>query len=241
MTPSALPDDWQDLIAGYASGDLSPEEAERFQHLLVMHPELATEVEDLQALVALMRYTPPEQTVPPDLRDRLLTQAQTLPQYSRSQATSPLARLNRVWVGGAIAALALVALGIDNYRLRQSLQQSQELVQLLRQPNIQLYAMRGTEEQPQAFASLVINPTQAEATIVTQNLQPLPPGEAYRLWAVVENHTDPVYCGQFSSQSDGAIAHWRLPTADCIAPNQVLITLDIADSPPVPAGPLVLQ
>jgi anti-sigma-K factor RskA len=248
MTPSAHPENWpqnwQDLAAGYASGDLSPEEAEAFQQLLENQPDFVAEVEAFQTVVELMRYAPPEQFPPAHLRDRILMQAQasaqSAPSFVQPTPLHPRNPSQRRWrIGGAIAAFAIIALALDNFFLRQSLQQSQQLARLLRQPNIQLYAMKGTPQQLDASASLVIHAKQA--TIVTQNLSVLPDGEAYRLWAVVEHKSAPIFCGQFESESVQSVAQWQFPSADCTTPKKWLITAELASALPVPAGPLVLQ
>lgn len=247
MTPSAHPENWpqnwQDLAAGYASGDLSPEEAAAFQQLLETQPDIAAEVEAFQTVVDLMRYAPPEQSPPTHLRDQILMQAQASPQPAQPVQTKPLRQRNPSstgWrMGGAIAALAIIALALDNFFLRQSLQQSQPLAKLLQQPNIQLYAMKGTQQQLGASASLVINAEQA--TIVTQKLSVLPSGEAYRLWAIIEGKPDPVFCGQFNSEAVQAVVQWQLPSRDCRTPKKWLITAELASAVPVPSGPLVLQ
>jgi anti-sigma-K factor RskA len=249
MTPSSAhsenwPENWQDLVASYASGDLSAEEAEAFQQLLETQPDIAAEVEQFQTVVALMHHAPSAQDPPAYLRDRILRQAQVYPQSRQTLQTAPLrqrhspqTRLLRI--AGAIAALAIIALALDNFFLRQSLQQTQPLARLLRQPNIQLYAMRGTKQQLDASASLVINTEQA--TIVTQNLSTLPAGKAYRLWAIVKSNPSPVLCGQFNSAAVQSVVQWQLPSASCKSPKKWLITAELASAGPVPSGPLVLQ
>jgi hypothetical protein len=99
--------------------------------------------------------------------------------------------------------------------------------------------MKGTKQQLDASASLVINTKQA--TIVTQNLSTLPTGKAYRLWAIVESNPNPVFCGQFNSAAAQSVVQWQLPSASCKAPKKWLITSELASALPVPAGPLVLQ
>lgn len=236
------PDNWQDLVAGYVSGDLSPAEAEAFQQLLEMQPDIAAEVEQFQAVIELMRYAPAEQDPPAYLRDQILSQAEASPQSELSLQPAPFShRPQTGWrrMGSAIAILAIIALALDNYFLRRSLQQTQSLAQLLRQPNIQLYTMKGTKSQMGASASLVINTKQA--TIVTQNLSTLPAGKAYRLWAIVESNPKPVLCGQFNSAAAQSVVEWQLPSTNCKDPKKWLITAELASALPVPSGPLVLQ
>jgi hypothetical protein len=49
--PMTLPDNWQELLAGYILGDLDPEEAERVRQLLSMNPDLAVEADRLQEVL----------------------------------------------------------------------------------------------------------------------------------------------------------------------------------------------
>jgi anti-sigma-K factor RskA len=251
MTPSSAhsknwPENWQDLVAGYASGDLSPAEAEAFQQLLETQPDIAAEVEQFQSVVELMRHAPAEQDPPAYLRDQILRQAELSPQSEQPLQPAFLRQRPQTgwrmgWrrMGGAIAVIVIIALALDDYFLRRSLQQTQPLAELLRQPNIQLYAMKGTKSQLGASASLVIHTEQA--TIVTQNLSTLPAGKAYRLWAIVESNPKPVLCGQFNSAAAQSVVEWQLPSPSCKAPKKWLITAELASALPVPSGPLVLQ
>ncbi|NCJ08690.1 hypothetical protein GS597_19700 [Synechococcales cyanobacterium C] len=236
MTSPRHSEDWQDLIAGYVLDDLSPAETAQMQGLL-SQPEIQAEVEALQELVDLLDYTPPEQTLPAHLRAQVLTAAQTLGQ-EKTQAQPQSQWKRRWWVLGGILVALLATLAFDNLRLRQALEQNQHLVSLLRQPNIQLYTFAGTDVEPEAAASLIIHSDRAQATLVTHRLPQLPAGEVYRLWAILETASDPLYCGQFNRDT----AEWNLPTAACSqVPSQLLITAEDADAPPVPAGTLVLQ
>ncbi len=236
MTSPRHPEDWQDLIAGYVLDDLSPAEAEQVQDLL-SQPEVQAEVEDLQDLVDLLDYAPPNLSPSAHLRTQVLSAAQALGQ-EEAQPRPPAQRRGLWWVLGGIGVALLAALALDNLRLRHALEQNQHLVSLLRQPSIQLYTFQGTEAEPEAAASLIIHSDRSQATLVTHRLPQLPAGEAYRLWAILDTVSDPVYCGQFNRET----AEWDLPTAACgQVPSQLLITAEEADAPPVPAGTLVLQ
>ncbi|MBD2255974.1 anti-sigma factor [Pseudanabaena sp. FACHB-2040] len=242
MTPSLRPDNWQELLAGYVLGDLDPEELAQVQQLLADHPELGDEVRSLQATFDTLPYALEPQAPPPPLRSRIMAAAQSVP------AAPPVIRSpNRRWrlvpwlgVGWAVTALALAALAVDNYRLRQAQEQLETVVASFSQPATRFYALAGTEAQPQASGRLVIDPALEAAAIVT-DLPVLPEGQAYRLWALADS--EPVYCGQFNSQpSHEMFIRWSLPDPACsLATAQLLITAESATAPLVPAGPLVLQ
>jgi anti-sigma-K factor RskA len=247
MTYSRLPENWQELMAGYALGDLSSEEAETVQRLLTENPELTSEVNQFQEVLALMPYALPEPEPPPRLRDAILRQA---------QANEPREISRRVpWisVGSAIAALVLGAIAVDNYRLRQENQSNQltisrlqqeakttvALAAALRNPNAHLYDLVGTEKAAQASARLVVAPGE-QAVIVVNDLPQLPTDHAYRLWAVAKNATTPTYCGEFNSQR--TVSTWALPETICSkAVSQMLITTELAADPPIPKGELVMR
>jgi anti-sigma-K factor RskA len=257
MTHSPLPDNWQELMAGYALGDLSSEEAESLQRLLTENPELASEGNQLQEVLALMPYALPEPSPSPRLRDTILSQAQAdknpvgIFREEQSLADSQKPRKNGLWknLGGAIAALFLMTLAIDNYRLHQQMQQNQmtigqlqqtaktnaALTAALQQPNAQLYALQGTQK---TSGSLVVDPAHNQVTIVS-DLPLLPQGQVYRLWAIAANAKQPTYCGEFKA---GAIASWSAPEAVCGKNvTQMLITAELASDPPIPKGELVMK
>jgi anti-sigma-K factor RskA len=250
MTRSARPDNWQDLIAGYALGNLSPEEAETLQQLLTEHPELTSEVERLQEVLALIPYDVPEHEPPAYLKETILAAAQAddaplLPLFHDQPRPKPQRRVAKGWLSlaGTLAAAALVALAVENYRLRQEVEIDRPIIAALQQAGAQLYALQGTENAAQASGSIVITPQQQQVLVVAQNLPQLPPGQAYRLWAMPKNSKQPAYCGQFNTNATGTVSTlWPASDALCSkTPAQLLITAESATAPPVPQGDLVMK
>jgi anti-sigma-K factor RskA len=239
MTRSVRPDNWQDLLAGYALGNLSPEEAEVVQQLLTDDPDLIHEVDCFQEVLALMPYNAPEHEPPAHLRETILTAAaadQAVPQLfqdqlfqepSRPAKSRP--RLNWLALATPIAAAALIGLGVENYRLRQEVNANRPIVAALQQPGAQLYALEGTGKAAVASGSIVINASQQQMLVVAQNLPQLPAGQAYRLWAISDKTSGaaktPAYCGQFNSSASGSLSSaWAVTERVCSrAPSQLLI------------------
>ncbi|NJR64276.1 MAG: hypothetical protein HC772_01405 [Leptolyngbyaceae cyanobacterium CRU_2_3] len=185
-----LPENWQELMAGYALGDLSPEEAEELLHLLAENPGLKVEVTSLQEVLALVPYALSQQAPSPHLRDRILAVAQVTPQLetpsdipvnvpksSPSDDRVPLvllqeARRRSRWIsrvyaaGGVIAASVMFALGIDNYQLRVASQQAESMIAELQQRNAQTQAMVAEfqQQQPSQSAEFVVAALQQRGT-----------------------------------------------------------------------------
>jgi anti-sigma-K factor RskA len=253
MTHSSIPENWQELMAGYALGDLSSEEAESLQRLLSENPELASEVDQFQEVLALMPYGLSDEPEPPSrLRNAILSQAEADTNRAFQTTRSPRQNIRAgSWsrLGGAIAALLLITLAIDNYQLRQTTKQNQiaigrlqqetetnaALIVALRQPNAEVYALDGTAK---TSGSLVVDPAQNRVTLVT-DLPQLPTEKIYRLWAMPENASKPTYCGEFRAE---AIASWSLPEKVCgHNGDRMLITTELATDPPIPRGELVMK
>lgn len=108
MTSSALPDNWQELLAGYALGDLDPDEAAEIERLLADRPDLVEEVRSLQAALDTLPLGLPTQTPPPGLRDRILTAAQPTP-ATPVRSSGSRRNLLSAWLGlgWAVTAVAL--------------------------------------------------------------------------------------------------------------------------------------
>lgn len=289
MTRFTRPDNWQDLLAGYALGDLSPEEAETLQQIFTEHSDLIAEVDRLQEVLALMPYALPENEPPAHLRAKIMSAAMSeqplspavgepeatlgaeapsavqddQPDSAQSDPAQLRSRQTLRWVkaAGAIAAVVIAGLAIDNVRLRQAadatqlahqrqvaeLQQAaaadRSIITLLQQPNAQLYALEGTPNAALASGSIVLDRQQKQVAMVAQNLPQLPNGQVYRLWAMAKNAKKPAYCGQFNASAGGTVlTRFSASNAVCsISPAQLLITAELATAPPVPQGDLVMK
>lgn len=168
------------LIAGYILGNLNAEEVAEFEQLLADDPAIATKLAEMQETLELA-YNPVEVLPPPHLRT-LILESTASPLVS---APSPSFRWKRVI--GVAAAAAIVALGINNYRLWNTLQVVQLVPPSVSQPDLKMltYVLLGTKSTAGA-ATVVVNPNTLKASLTAQNLPPLPSGKTYVLWTVLK-------------------------------------------------------
>ncbi|MER3432294.1 MAG: hypothetical protein C4288_02415 [Leptolyngbya sp. ERB_1_1] len=252
-----------ELAPLYALDLLTEEERVWVEQQAAASPELMAELAELQATVGAISYSVPIVPVPPDLKARLferlsqspsIPEAELLPFNVRSDSAEVRRSRSDRWRSfwqrrGALAvstflgaaALGLLILGIENYRLRQTIQANQSIFETLQQPNTNSYALRGTEKASNASGKVVIDPRQNAFVVLVQNLPDLPPDQAYRLWEIPQGRTQPSYCGQFTSR-EAASGYRSSLQAACGTPTaQLLITAESTAAPPVPAGPLVMK
>jgi len=240
MTEPLNPEHLEELMTGYVLGDLSPEEGLEFQRLLEENPQLATEVSSLQEALEMLPYALPEVTPPPHLRTAILEAAN-----SSLTPTSTPKRFSLPWskIAAAAAALLALALGLDNYNLRQQLktvEAQKEVIQVLQQRNTRLFALTGTENANTASGSIAINTNEQKAVIVFQNLPASPVGQIYRLWAIVDDKK--IACANFDASQQGTVlAEFTIPAAACSSTKSTLaVTLEPSTLPPQPVGPAVM-
>lgn len=236
------PEQWESLLAGYVLGDLSPEEVVRVKQHLATAPELADEVNRLQATLALLPLSLPPTKPPQTLRQHLLQAAQ-------SASTKPAPRVQRklrVWIGviGSAAAVLVAGLGLSNYRLHQQLAdvqaellRYQEAIALLRQPNNRLLTLKGTSPTLSSSGSLVIAPQKQAAVLTLQNLASLPQDKVYRLWAFVDGRK--VDCAEFKPNSKGKV-FLQLPLDNWAGATSVVVTIEPSQETPEPTGEMVM-
>ncbi|MEY4517759.1 MAG: hypothetical protein RLZZ499_358 [Cyanobacteriota bacterium] len=186
---STLPPECEQLlVSGYVLGNLSPAEALLFEEMLAENSHLIEQIVAMQQALDLV-YNPPEVSPPNSLRERILTAANS-PQIeptiakplSNIKATTPT-RLPRIF--GAIALLIIALLSIANYRLWRSVQTADLAKDIVTVTNQRTYLLLGKDLPKTIQAKLVINPNQLNATLIANNLPPLPPEKAYALWTVV--------------------------------------------------------
>jgi hypothetical protein len=81
--------------------------------------------------------------------------------------------------------LTIALLGITNYRLWRAVQTADLAKDTVKVTNQRTYLLRGKNLPKTIQAKLVVNPNQLNATLIANNLPPLPPEKAYALWTVV--------------------------------------------------------
>lgn len=262
-------------MAGYVLGNLDPAEVEELQQLLALHPQLTQEIDQLQETLAQVPHSLPSQ----EPSDRLLTKIlHSVPASASARglfAADPLpiappqpTRLRRRAIPialGSIAAVAVLALGVENNRLqqqlreqkfeniqlqqqaqadldqlRQQLRQVEPVVAALQQPGAVIYSLEGTGPARTASGTLVMTSNQ-QMLAVTHNLPPLPGGRVYRVWGVANPAATPAFCGEFNSSPTGLV-QWSPPVEICRSvPIRVLITINPVTDPPLPGGDLVMH
>jgi anti-sigma-K factor RskA len=237
MTESLTPEAIEILAAGYAVGDLDRAEAEVFEQLLAENPALAEEVERLQAISDQVVYGLNSIEPPPSLQSAILASAAATLQPSHRK------RLRLRWqtVMGSMAALLILYLGVDNYRLRQDFRTAQDTNTLLQQSQTQLFSLKATNASDTAAGSFVVNLGQRQGILAVQNLVAPPTGKVYRLWAIADGEKIP--CGTLNVNSKGKVLDKFWMPADFYDTgiSGLFVTLESSETSRYPTGATVMQ
>lgn len=244
------------LAAGFVIDDLDAKEEAEFRQLLAKHPELVQEIDDLQDVLTLVLDEFTEVEVPSGLHSKIIQQAET--EFAPKPKVKKLGFSWRTYIT-AIAALILVILGIDNYRLRynfavlngennrlqQEFNQVQAVNSLLRESNTKLLTFQGKQEMAKASGSILVNNQEQKALMIFKNLPAPPEGKHYLLWAIVADKTHP--CGEVKPNSWGDSLEqvpFTLEMArDFYNPQFIglYVTIEEDKNVPYPTGPVVMQ
>ena len=267
MTAPLPPEYLEELLAGYVLGNLSPEEAEDLQQILLDRPELVAEVQVLQEVLAVLPYALPVMEPSSQLRqsildalivnnsldhsqenslDHALNQSINNQSNPRNKANRPSWQRSIPWrkVIGGIAVLVAVAIAVDSYRLRQQVTAMQrqisgqrDLIAMLQQPNTRLVSLKGMDQAVTASGNIVVTPGESKAVLILQNLSPLPDGQAYQLWSIVNNQKIP--WEQFRVDQKGTVfVKLSLPENQSVT--RLAITVELSPPPLEPTGPMVM-
>ena len=260
MTEYKYPQEWEELLAGYVLGDLEPEEVTAMQEIIVNHPEIITEIDRLQETLAILPLGLSPSYPSETLRDRLASVA--IPQSVQSRRISSTetglkksTNRQNIWKLvssslGSIATIALIALGIDNYQMRQQiatnqieLQKYKQAIALLQGGDNRMIPLKGMGATPAATGSVMIAPSEKMAMISIQNLTQIPQETSYRLWAIVDGKK--VDCAQFRPDPQGNV-FIKVPLGNALKQSTtVIITVEQNSDPnknsPEPTGEMVMK
>jgi anti-sigma-K factor RskA len=260
MTEYKYPQEWEELLAGYVLGDLEPEEVTAMQEIIVNHPEIITEIDRLQETLAILPLGLSPSYPSEALRARIASVAilQSLQSpiiASTETGIKKSANRQNIWKLvsislGSISAIALIALGIDNYQMRQQiatnqveLQKYKQAIALLQGGDNRMIALKGMGATPAATGTVMIAPSEKMAMISIQNLTPISQETSYRLWAIVDGKK--VDCAQFRPDPQGNV-FIKVPLGNALKQSTtVIITVEQNSDPnknsPEPTGEMVMK
>ena len=262
MKNDQYPQAWEELLAGYVLGDLETEEITEMHQIIAEHPEIIKEIDSLQETLALLPLGLNESYPAEDLRDRIAAAAMPIdedlladsldpainlavPKVKRSPSLQKLWKFG--WIGfGTIGVIALVALGFDNYQMRQQiatnqieLQKYRQTIAMLQGADNRMISLKGMGAIPAASGSVMIAPTEKTAMISIQNLMPIPEENTYRLWAIVDGKK--VDCAKFRPDDQGKV-FLKVPLASALKQSTTLIiTIEPNKDMPEPTGEMVMK
>ena len=263
MTEYKYPQEWEELLAGYVLDDLEPEEVTAMQEIIVNHPEIITEIDRLQETLAILPLGLSPSYPSKELRDRIASVA--IPQAVESQVTASTAtglkksaHRQNVWklvsisLGSisAITAIALIALGFDNYQMRQQiatnqveLQKYKQAIAILQGVDNRMITLKGMGATPAATGSVMIAPSEKMAMISIQNLTQISQETSYRLWAIADGKK--VDCAQFRPDPQGNV-FIKVPLGNALKQSTtVIITVEQNNDPnknsSEPTGEMVMK
>jgi anti-sigma-K factor RskA len=239
MTESLTPEAIETLAAGYVVGDLDRAEVEVFEQLLADNPALVAEVKRLQATLDQVVYSLNSVEPPPHLQSAILASATTT--FQPSQHKKKKSRLHWQTVMGSVAALLILYLGVDNFRLRQDFRMAQDINTLLQQSQTQLFSLKATNAADTATGSFVVNLGQRQGILAVQNLVAPPPGKIYRLWAIADGEKIP--CGTLKINPQGKVLDKFWMPADFYDTgiSSLFVTLESSETNRYPTGSMVMQ
>ena len=198
-----------------------------------------------------------------ELRDRIASVA--IPQAVESQVTASTAtglkksaHRQNVWklvsisLGSisAITAIALIALGFDNYQMRQQiatnqveLQKYKQAIAILQGVDNRMITLKGMGATPAATGSVMIAPSEKMAMISIQNLTQISQETSYRLWAIADGKK--VDCAQFRPDPQGNV-FIKVPLGNALKQSTtVIITVEQNNDPnknsSEPTGEMVMK
>jgi len=234
-TNSSITEHPTDLLAAFALDALTDDERTAVEAHLTTCPACRREVARFEQVTAVLPLASPVQPLPrPDLRERILREARSVPQQGRAAAPStPLRRPARLralagWL--AAAALFLISLGLG----ARDLALQQQLQALQRQPAT--VALAATPDAPGANGQVLL-PVGQPGVLTVDHLPPPSAGLVYEAWVIGASGPQPA--GTFVTTPDG---HGALELTRPAQPGEtVAVTSEPTPGRPSPSGKILLK
>ena len=257
-------DQIDDEIHAYVLGLLGDEEAARFEARLATSPELRARVDRARAVTWLLAASPAQLAPSAGLRARILAAADAERQEPAPVRHHPSVRAVPApprqqgqpaagWRQWLAAAGFLLSLGLGGWTVllqqqitRQQTQIDRQQADLARSEAAlealggaeRFWTMRGAPEHaPNATSVLALNADQKQAVLIVRGFPPLPAGQSYQIWVIVNGQ--PVSVGIFVPSSPESEYTLVIPS-DLGGVTQAAITIEPTGGSLSPTGPKVM-
>ncbi len=250
----------EELFAFYAMGTLTTSEKAQVEAYVASRPEamgrLNEMIDAVSALPHMAAPMQPSNAVKERLMGRVRADA-----GNRSAAASRTRVASRPRFGFgsglayAIAVLSLlVAFGVGMWglsirnevvRLRGQVAVLQQQVQMQRtvlaelsSPHAQLFAISGTEHDPQAKGQLIADPSTGSSVLVVSGLKSLEAGMTYEFWLIKDDKAAPAGLFKVGEQGQGVLQVTQSFTSE--AYNAIGVSIEPAGGSQQPTGDIVM-
>jgi hypothetical protein len=246
LSPQFPPQPAPELLAGYVLGDLTESEIAVVEAYLTAHPDRQREILSLMMPLDLLSLTLPPDNPPPSLRQQILqAAAETVVNQPAVPAAAPIRSKVPSWrsILTGLGLLLVTGLGWHNYRLsaelatvKQDLKIAQtantsqsnrdplSVISLLQEPNNRFIPLKNMSgKQGMGMGSLMMVPNKSAAVLALQQIKPLPPGQVYRMWAIMGDAE--MNCADFLPDAQGKVS-MQIPLNRWEKAKKVMITIE---------------
>lgn len=195
------------IIESYVLGLASAEERAEFEKLCLQHPELVAARKSFE--LAWEQQLLDQAKVPAaDVKEKVMDAIRQQPIVNQTRVITMESNTSRSssslrWVAAASVILLLGAafFAYKFYSQNKELQQSNTALQekmqndslqraeeekILKDPNVAVVNMVGTEKAPESSASIYWDSTSSNVYLVVKNMPQLPNDKQYQLWALTD-------------------------------------------------------
>jgi anti-sigma-K factor RskA len=231
-----IPEEQQDLAALYVLGSLDANETAEFEAAMRKDAKLRALVNDLHESAVAIAFTAPQRQPPPKLKQHVLRDIAR----EKSREASSLKKSSS-WLPWAIAAGLMIFAGFlayDRTQIRRELEQARNADPLAGAKFVALAPANGAPAGARAVVAW--EPDRQTGVIRISGLPAAGSGKDYQLWAVDEDHKDPISAGIVHVDANGVASVRFKPVVEAHRVKAFAISLEREGGAPKAEGPLLL-
>lgn len=215
------------ILEAYVMGELSAAEIADVENVISNHPEIRAELEKIEASIEALAFataiTPPEgiqSRIMDELEDETpiisISSGRGTSFFKYAAAASMILAFTSIilafnyWNKWQIAeerlsnVIAQNQQYAENYNMiNQRLDNLQGTVAIMNDVSFQRIVMNGTDNSPEALATVYWNVSTEEVYLSIRNLKNLSQNQQYQLWAIIDGK--PVDAGVFDATQSGSL------------------------------------